>query len=92
MRVTPRASREGVEGLVDTGDGRVALAVRVRAAPTDGEANKAVARILAKTLSLPIRAVNLHSGATARLKQFYLDGPAALLSAQLAEIVKDKTP
>lgn len=88
VRVTPRAAREGVEGLVDTGGGRQALAVRVRAAPSDGAANDAVARVLAKALDLPGRAVTLMTGASARLKQYRLEGPADEITMRLARIVK----
>lgn len=66
VRVTPRSSRDAVEGF--DADGR--LTVRVTAAPTDGEANAAVTRLLAKALSLPPRDVVLVSGASARLKVF----------------------
>ena len=38
--------------------------VRVTAAPADGAANKAVLKLLAKTLSVPRSAVTLVSGAT----------------------------
>src|SRR3546814_9804389 len=76
VRVTPRASREAVEAVVDIGDGRQALAIRVRSAPSDGAANEAVVGLLARELKLPQRAVTLVSGMGARLKQVRLDGPA----------------
>ena len=66
VRVTPRAGRDAV-GAFDA-EGR--LAVRVRAAPADGEANAAVTRLLAKALSLPSRDVVLVSGAASRVKAF----------------------
>jgi hypothetical protein len=65
VRVTPRASREGI---VAGADG--SIAVRVTAPPADGAANAAVARLLAKALGLPARDVVLVSGATAREKVF----------------------
>lgn len=46
------------------------LHVRVTAAPTDGQANEAVRRLLAKRLALAPRDVTLVSGATSRLKIF----------------------
>lgn len=66
VRVTPRASRDAVEGFSDAG----VLAVRVTAAPTDGAANAAVTRLLAKALGLPARDIVLVAGATARTKRF----------------------
>lgn len=64
VRVTPRAARDAVDGF----DAEGRLAVRVTAAPADGQANAAVARLLAKTLGLPARDVVLVSGATSRIK------------------------
>jgi len=66
VRVTPRAARDAVEGF----DAAGAVRVRVTAAPADGAANAAVAKLLAKALGLPSRDVVLVSGATARQKLF----------------------
>ena len=68
VRVTPRASRDAVEGL----DAEGRLLVRVSAPPADGEANAAVAKLLARTFGLPGRDVTLVSGATSRIKVFEL--------------------
>jgi uncharacterized protein (TIGR00251 family) len=66
VRVTPRASRDAVEGF----DADGTLRVRVTAAPADGAANAAVAKLLARALDLPGRDIVLISGATARQKVF----------------------
>jgi len=66
VRVTPRASRDAIEGFDDDG----VLKVRVTAPPADGAANVAVAKLLARALDLPGRDVVLISGATARQKLF----------------------
>lgn len=66
VRVTPRAARDAIHGF----DAEGRLAVRVTAAPTDGEANAAVTRLLAKALSLPPRDIVLSSGASSRNKVF----------------------
>jgi uncharacterized protein len=68
VRVTARASRDAVEGF----DALGALHVRVTAAPADGAANAAVAKLLAKALALPSRDVVLVSGAASRDKLFDL--------------------
>lgn len=68
VRVTPRASRDAIEGF----DVEGRLAVRVTAAPTDGEANAALTRLLAKTLGIPAREIVLVSGAASRVKVFEL--------------------
>lgn len=88
VRVTPRAARNAVEGLVETGDGRHALALRVRAAPSDGAANDAATRLLADSLDIPRRAVTLVSGQSARLKQFHLAGQASAMADRLDDLIK----
>lgn len=68
VRVTPRASRDAVEGFDETGT----LRVRVTAPPADGAANAAVARLLARALNLPGRDIVLVSGTANRNKVFEL--------------------
>jgi uncharacterized protein len=53
------------------------LKVRVGAAPTDGDANKAVVRLLAKALGLPKSAVRITSGETGRLKRLEIETDTA---------------
>jgi len=64
--VTPRSSRDAVEGFDEEGRVRV----RVTAPPADGAANKAVCKLLAKVLGLPQRDVVLVRGARGREKIF----------------------
>jgi uncharacterized protein (TIGR00251 family) len=68
VRLTPRARRDSLCGIVDGGDGRRALAVRVTAPPVDGAANRALLALLAARLSVAKSAVTLESGDTSRLK------------------------
>lgn len=73
VRVTPRADRNGVAGVRDDG----AVLVRVTAAPTDGQANKAVLETLADTLKLKKSQVSLVSGETSRDKKVQISGLSA---------------
>jgi uncharacterized protein len=73
VRVTPRADRNGVAGV--RGDGVVL--VRVTAAPTDGQANKAVLETLADALKLKKSQVSLVSGETSRDKKVQISGLSA---------------
>lgn len=66
VRVTPRASRDSVEGF----DAEGVLRLRVTAPPAGGEANAAVVKLLSRALGLPSRDVVLVSGGTARQKLF----------------------
>lgn len=72
VRVQPRASREAVEGWHDG-----ALRVRVTAAPVDGDANRAVLRLLARALGLPLSALDLVRGARGRDKLVRVRGLSA---------------
>jgi uncharacterized protein len=73
VRVTPRADRNSVVGV--RGDG--AVLVRVTAAPTDGQANKAVLETLADALKLKKSQLTLASGETSRDKKFQIRGLSA---------------
>ncbi len=80
VRVTPRSSRDAIEGVDTQGE----LRVRVTAPPADGAANQAVAKLLAKALGVPKSAVTLVSGASNRHKRFRIDGrDAAAVEARL---------
>lgn len=72
IRVTPRSSRPGIGGWRAGADGREELEVRVSAAPTDGEANAAVIKLLSKELKLPKSSIEIISGETGRHKRVAL--------------------
>lgn len=88
VRVTPRGGKDAIEGLVTLADGRVALKIRVRVAPEDGAANRAVEKLLAKALGVPASAVSVRVGETARMKTVAIAGDAAFLSRRLRELAK----
>jgi uncharacterized protein (TIGR00251 family) len=69
LRVSPGAGRAQVVGRHGA-----AWKVRVTAAPEGGKANEAVARLLAETLGLPRRDVEIVSGHAARDKVVALVG------------------
>lgn len=83
MRATPKGGRDAVDGAVALSDGRQVLKVRVRVAPEDGAATAAVGKVLAQALGLPSSRIRLASGATARLKSFYIEGDSAELGPAL---------
>jgi len=85
-RVTPRGGRDAVEGIEALADGSRVLKVRVRVAPEDGAANEAVRRLLAKAFGVSASAVTLTTGATARLKTFFIEGDIAALAARFAAL------
>jgi len=69
LRVSPGAVRAGVVGRHGA-----AWKVRVAAAPEDGRANAAVVRLLADTLGLAVRDVEIVSGHGSRDKTVALAG------------------
>lgn len=86
VRLTPRGGRDAIDGVERLADGRTVLKVRVRAAPSEGEANAALLRLLAKTLGVARRDVELVGGATARVKRVRVVGAGASLAAILEKI------
>ena len=67
-------------------DGRSVLKARVRAAPSEGEANDALCRLIAKAMGVPPRDVALAAGATARVKRLAIAGDPPTLIAALEKI------
>ena len=52
LRLTPKAARDGIDGIGMLSDGRPVVLARVRAVPADGAANAALVGLLAKTLKV----------------------------------------
>lgn len=72
LRVVPRASRTGIGEVM--GD---MLKVRLQAPPVEGKANKALVKLLAKTLGVPARDIEITAGETGRNKQVLVAGATA---------------
>ena len=69
VRVQPRSSRSGVDGVLGN-----ALRVRVHAPPIEGAANDAVVGVLAEALGVSRRAVHIVAGEASRSKLVEVDG------------------
>lgn len=76
VRLTPRAARDGLEGLKTLSDGRAVLAARVRAVPEDGRANAALEALLADAAGLPKSSARVVAGQTSRVKTVRIVGGA----------------
>lgn len=74
VRLTPRGGRDAVEGWATGADGRPHLKARVAAPPVEGEANAALASLLARALGVSKSAVRVAAGQTGRLKQVEVEG------------------
>ena len=85
IAVTPRSHRDGVGPFRDG-----TLHVRVTRPPADGEANRAVVRIVADALGVAPRDVTILSGDRSRRKRLQVDGIAVTtLDRRLARLAPD---
>lgn len=73
VRLTPNSSRDAIEGLVQQADGVWALKTRVRSVPEKGKANKAVIKLIAKSMSLAPSRLSLISGQKDRNKELLVE-------------------
>jgi len=83
VRLTPKGGSDAIDNIETMADGRAVLKARVRAAPSDGEANAALVKLLARALGVAPRAVELIAGDTARVKRRKILGDTAALGAAL---------
>jgi uncharacterized protein len=86
VRLTPKGGRDSIDGIETLADGRAVLKARVRAAPSEGAANEALCRLIAKEIGVPPRNVTLTAGATARIKRIAISGDIPTLIAALEKI------
>jgi uncharacterized protein (TIGR00251 family) len=82
VRLTPKGGRDAIGGIEQLADGRAVLKVRVAAPPSEGEANAALIRLVAKALRVAPRDIALAAGATGRVKRLMISGdPPGLVAA-----------
>ncbi len=83
LRLTPRASRNGVDGVVADAEGRPLLKLRLVAPPVEGAANEALIAFLAKMLSLRKADITIRSAKTSRVKILHLAGDSGAFLRKL---------
>lgn len=83
LKVTPKAKRAGIGGVLAEPDGKQALKVAVTAAPEAGKANEAVIALLAREWGVAKSGISVVTGATDRRKVVEIRGPSAALLAKL---------
>ena len=81
VRVVPRASRSEIAGYHDG-----VFRIRVAAAPVEGAANRALIRLLSKTLKVPQSAVTIISGSNSKNKIIRITNPSAVTLAELSKL------
>lgn len=76
VRVSPKAKREGFEGVYVEPNGDVRLKIAVNAPPVDGKANEAIVKLISKKIKIAKSLIHLVSGEIDRNKVFYIEGNA----------------
>ncbi len=84
VRLTPKAQQGEVSGL-DVFDGAAVLKARVRALPTDGNANEALVKLIAAWIGLPRSCVAVTSGHKSRMKYLNIEGEPVVLHQRLTD-------
>lgn len=84
VRITPKSSKDTIDGVEITADGP-AFKARVRAVPSEGEANAALLKLLAQWLEVGKGSVRLAHGGKSRIKSVEITGNADEIEARLAE-------
>ncbi|MBS0250105.1 MAG: DUF167 domain-containing protein [Proteobacteria bacterium] len=84
FRLTPKSSKEAVDGVVETPDGP-AFQARVRAIPEDGAANRALEELVARWLGVAKQSVSLAKGGKSRLKSLRISGDPDELERRLQD-------
>ncbi|MCZ8185088.1 MAG: DUF167 family protein [Beijerinckiaceae bacterium] len=91
IRATPRGGRDSFDGPGTDAAGRCFWQVRVRVAPENGAANRAVITLVAGLLGVPARDVRLVAGETARIKRLRVDGNTTELAARALAVTDSLT-
>ena len=85
VRLTPKASRNAIAGIAESGRGEAVLKVMVTAVPEAGKANEALIKLLSKEWGVPKSSISLVAGATDRNKILHIAGDAGDLMARLVQ-------
>ncbi|OCW58943.1 DUF167 family protein [Hoeflea olei] len=88
VRLTPGASLDGLDGLVEDAAGSVRLKARVRAVAESGKANRAIEKLIAKRLGLAKTLVTVISGETSRSKTIRISGDPEDLAGALEALAR----
>ncbi|MBL4806601.1 MAG: DUF167 domain-containing protein [Rhodobacteraceae bacterium] len=88
LRLTPKGGADRIDGVGVDVAGRPVLLVRVSVPPVDGGANKALIKLLAKTLKTSKSSVQFIAGETARLKRLRIVGDGDVLNARMVQAVQ----
>jgi uncharacterized protein (TIGR00251 family) len=91
VRLTPKSSSSELIGLRDHADGSQVLAIKVTAVPDKGKANKALIKLIAKSLRMPAGQVELLRGHSSRNKEVLVRGNSNAIMAAIKKWLEDTT-
>jgi uncharacterized protein (TIGR00251 family) len=86
IRAIPKSRVERPGTMVHDGHGRVRLKVAVHAAPSEGQANQAIVRLLAKELGTAASRIQIVQGQTQRDKTILIRAPDQMLRFRLRNL------
>jgi uncharacterized protein YggU (UPF0235/DUF167 family) len=86
VRLTPKGGRDSLDGIDRLADGTMVLKARVTAPPSEGAANEALCRLIAKGTGVPPRNITLIAGGAGRTKRLAIAGDPPTLIAALEKI------
>jgi uncharacterized protein YggU (UPF0235/DUF167 family) len=84
VRLTPSGGADRIDGRAQTAEGAAILKARVRAAPENNEANRALEALIAKAFGIAKGKVAVVRGHTARTKVLEIEGAS---EAEIAAFV-----
>ncbi|WP_430473309.1 DUF167 family protein [Thalassospira lucentensis] len=91
VRLTPKASRDAINGLMNDASGRMRLKVSVSAVPENGKANQAMIKLLAKAIKWPKSSFGIAAGKTDRTKMLVIMGNPTELMSKITELTGGRT-
>ena len=83
--MTPKASRDKIDGLALDAEGNRAIKVAVTVVPEDGKANEAVIKLLSKAWRVPRSSISVVLGQTSRSKTLLIAGDGDRILAALTD-------
>ncbi len=84
VRLTPKSSKDAIDGVEATAEGP-AFKARVRAVPSEGEANAALLKLVAKWLGVGQSGLRVAKGGKSRVKSVEITGNTGDIETRLAE-------
>ena len=84
VRLTPKSSKDAIDGVEATAEGP-AFKARVRAVPSEGEANAALLKLLADWLGVGQSSLRVAKGGKSRVKSVEITGNKEDIEIRLAE-------